>query len=335
MEKEVIGMSQNEKVGRFIIYGAGGIGGVIGGHLAMAGRDVVLIGRPNHMNAVRQHGLKLIKPDGTHTISINTASSPAEIRFQTGDVVLLTMKTQDTEPALRNLHEAVEDIPVFCVQNGVRNEEFAARHFSRVYGVRINIGAVYINPGEVICRRDPPGWAIIGRYPAGVDNLAETVGEELRKAGLYVLVTPDVMPYKWGKLMSNLLNAVGAITNDSFSNTRKIIQATQFEATQILSEAGIRWLSEEQIRQAWPDFGAKPKASMKTEEQSSTWQSLARQQGSVETEYLNGEILRVAAKLGKTAPVNEKILAIVQEMAVKREKPGKYTTVELEKILGL
>jgi 2-dehydropantoate 2-reductase len=328
-------MSENDKVGRYIIYGAGGIGGVIGGHLAMAGYEVVLIGRPVHMNAIRQYGLKLIKPEGTHTILVATATSPAEVRFQPGDVVLLTMKAQNTEVAMRDLHDTVDDIPVFCVQNGVRNEEFAQRHFSRVYGARINIGAVYINPGEVVCRRDPPGWIIIGRYPTGTDTLAETVGEELRKAGLYALVTPDVMPYKWGKLVTNLLNAVGAITNDNFANSRRIIQAVQEEARRILSEAGIRWLSEEQIRQAWPDFGAKPKATIRTEEQSSTWQSLARQQGTVETEYLNGEVVRVAKTLGKTAPVNETITRLAHEMAVKREKPGRYTTAELEQILGL
>jgi 2-dehydropantoate 2-reductase len=328
-------MSQNDKVGRFIIYGAGGIGGVIGGHLAMAGYEVVLIGRPAHMNAIRQHGLKLVKPEGTHTVPVAAVTSPSEVRFQPGDVTLVTMKSQNTEAAMRDLHDAVEDIPVFCVQNGVRNEEFASRHFSSVYGVRINIGAVYINPGEVVCRRDPPGWVIMGRYPIGTDTLAEMVGEELRKAGFYVLVTPDVMPFKWGKLMTNLLNAVGAITNDNFARSRKIILATQEEAKQILNEAGIRWFSEEQIRQAWPDFGAKPKAIIKTEEQSSTWQSLARQQGSVETEFLNGEIVRVARTLGKTAPVNETIVSIIQEMAAKREKPGKYTTAELEKLLGL
>ena len=328
-------MSENDKVGRFIIYGAGGIGGVIGGHLAMAGLDVVLIGRPAHMDAIRRYGLKLIKPEGTHTILLTTATSPGEIRFRPGDIVLLTMKSQNTEKAMRDLHDAVDDIPVCCVQNGIRNEELAARHFSRVYGARINIGAVYINPGEVVCRRDPPGWIIIGRYPTGTDTLAETVGAELQKAGLYVLVTPDVMPYKWGKLMTNLFNAVGAITNDNFANSRRIIQAVQEEARQILSEASIRWLSEEQIRQSWPDFGAKPKATIKTEEQSSTWQSLARQQGSVETEFLNGEIVRIAKTLGKKAPVNETITRITQEMAGKRQKPGTYTTAELEKLLWL
>jgi 2-dehydropantoate 2-reductase len=322
-------------VPRFIIYGAGGIGGVIGGHLAMAGREVVLIGRPDHMKAVRSQGLKLITPSGPHILKVAAVTSPAEISFRPDDVVLLTMKGQNTEAAMRDLGAVARDVPVFCAQNGVRNEEIVAVHFPRVYGVRVNIGAVYMTSGEVICRRDPPGWLIIGRYPTGTDALAETVGVSLREAGFYVLVTPDVMPYKWGKLMSNLGNATGAITNDNSRDARRITEAAQNEARQVLAKSKTRWLSQEEITREWPDFGARPRAALDTEEQSSTWQSLGRQQGSVETEFLNGEIVRAARAAGMTAPVNETITRLTLEMAVKRELPGKYTAAQLRDLLNL
>jgi 2-dehydropantoate 2-reductase len=176
---------------------------------------------------------------------------------------------------------------------------------------------------------------VIGKYPTGTDALAEAVGSALRNAGFYVLVTPDVMPFKWGKLMSNLANAIGAITNESFRSQRSITEATQREAEAILRDAGIRWLSQKDVEKEWPDFGAKPKAAMNTEEQSSTWQSLGRQQGTVETEFLNGEIVRVAKRIGKTAPINEAINRITQEMAAKKEKPGKYPAAELSRMLGI
>lgn len=75
--------------------------------------------------------------------------------------------------------------------------------------------------------------------------------------------------------------------------------------------------------------------SLDTEAQSSTWQSLARHQGSVETDFLNGEIVRTARKLGKQAPINEKLVRISQEMAANHEPPGKYTPAELSVMLGL
>ena len=222
-----------EQIGRFVIYGAGGIGGVVGSHLAMAGNKVVLIGRPAHMNAVKKNGLKLIKPEGTHIVKVTAVTSPAEAELKADDVILLTMKGQNTEAAMHDLKTVINDIPVFCLQNGVRNEEIVSRFFTRVYGTRVNIGAVYMNSGEVVCRRDPPGWLIMGVYPRGTDSFVENVGSILRNAGFYVLVTPDVMPYKWGKLMTNLGNAVGAITNDGTKAAHEITKAAQEEASRI------------------------------------------------------------------------------------------------------
>jgi 2-dehydropantoate 2-reductase len=325
----------SNRVGRFIIYGAGAIGGVIGGHLALAGTDVVLIGRPEHMNAVRRDGLRLIRPTGPRTVKVGAVTSPAEVGFRADDVVLLTMKGQNTGEAMRDLKAVARDLPIFCAQNGIRNEETVAGFFPRVYGVRVNVGAVYMNTGEVVCRREPPGWLVIGKYPTGTDDLAIAAGDLLRKAGFYVLVSPDVMPYKWGKLMSNLGNATGAITNDNSSEARDITEAARNEAKQVLEAAGVRWLSEAEIIREWPDFGARATAAMNTPEQSSTWQSLGRQQGSVETEFLNGEIVRLAKTAGRSAPINEAINRIIQEMAVKKEKPGKYGTAQLRQILGL
>jgi 2-dehydropantoate 2-reductase len=324
-----------EQIGRFVIYGAGGIGGVVGGHLAMAGNKVVLIGRSEHMNAVKKNGLKLIKPEGTNVVKVTAVTSPAEAELKADDVILLTMKGQNTEAAMQDLKAVINDIPIFCLQNGVRNEEIVSRFFPRVYGTRVNIGAVYMNSGEVVCRRDPPGWLIMGVYPRGTDSFVENVGSIVRNAGFYVLVTPDVMPYKWGKLVTNLGNAVGAITNDGTKVAHEITRAAQEEASRILSSARINWLSEDQIKKGWSDFMAPPKAAMHTEEQSSTWQSLGRQQGTVETDFLNGEIVRVARKIGKIAPINETITRIAEEMAAKKEKPGKYSTAELATLLGI
>ncbi len=327
-------MSVN-KIGRFIIYGAGGIGGVVGGHLQMAGYDVVLIGRSAHMQAIQQNGLKLIKPKQTHTLKITAVTSPAEAGLRPDDVILLTMKGQNTAAAMAELKTVISDIPVFCLQNGVRNEEIAASFFPRVYAARVNIGAVYMNDGEVVCRRDPPGWLVMSGYPQGTDTMVEEAGAALRKADFYVLVTPDAMPYKWGKLMTNLGNAVGAITNGSFKETHSLTQATQEEAAGILRAAGISWLSEEQIKKEWTDFMVPPRAALNTPEQSSTWQSLGRQQGTVETEFLNGEIVRAAHRIGRPVPINETITRIAMEMAAAREKPGKYPPAELRRILGL
>src|SRR3972149_4673394 len=180
---------------RYIIYGAGGIGSIMGGHLARTGHEVVLIGRPGRASAINHHGLRLITPTGDHVLRIPAVTGPERIDFRPGDIVCLCMKGQDTEGALQDLVRATRRAPVFCFQNGVRNEEIAAGYFADVYGVMVRVGAVYLTDGEVIARRDPPGWYIIGRYPEGTDELAGAVAGDLRAAGYLVKTTTDVMPY--------------------------------------------------------------------------------------------------------------------------------------------
>ncbi len=320
---------------RVVIYGAGGIGGVIGGHLASAGYDVVLIGRPGHMNAIRQKGLRFITPTGTKILHVPAFTRPTEVNFGQDDVAFLCMKGQNTEEALIDLCKVTQDVPIFCFQNGVRNEEIAHQYFPRVYGVRVQIGATFINDGEVICRRDPPGWLVMGCYPTGTDDLVETVAANLRNAGFLVKVTPDVMPYKWGKLMLNLANATVAITNIRRGDSERIVKAAQEEAQRILAQAGIRWVTAEELEQEWPERNIKPRGVLPDDSGSSTWQSLTRRQGTVETDFLNGEIVHLAKRLGTRAPLNEKLLDICQEMASRHELPGKYTPAELSRLLGL
>jgi 2-dehydropantoate 2-reductase len=320
---------------RFIIYGAGGIGSIMGGHLARTGHEVILIGRQGHVAAINELGLRLVTPTGNYILRITAITSPDLVHFTGEDVVCLCMKSQDTEDALKDLKAMIDDVPIFCFQNGVRNEEIASRYFSRVYGVMVRVGAVYLKDGEVIARRDPPGWYIIGRYPERTDELTEMVAEKLRVAGYLVKTCDDVMAYKWGKLMGNIGNAIGAITNSDWNSTLPIFHAAMEEARNIVSQAGIKWISQEQVAIEWPEITAPLRGSLNTVAQSSTWQSLVRGQGSVETDFLNGEIVRVAEKLGMQAPINEKLMRISQAMAENHEKPGKYTPAELRKMLGL
>ena len=320
---------------RTIIYGAGGVGGTVGGLLARTGHEVLLIDRSGHVNAINEHGLKLVTPAGTHILRIPAVTSPEQIEFKPDDVIFLTTQSQDSEDALKTLKRCVNTIPVFCLQNGVRNEETATQLFKDVYGVVVRIKAAYLKEGEVGARMDPPGWLIMGRFPKGTDTLVEAIAKQLRRADVFVMVTPDIKRYKWGKLMRNLRTGVGAITNASVADTMEIGNLARKELDDLLAEAGIPYVTDAQISKEWPEFTIESPNFAAGEDRSSTWQSLTRKQGSVETEFFNGEVVRLARKLGKTAPINDGINRIIQEMAAKREAPGKYTIAELKKILGI
>ena len=318
---------------RIVIYGAGAIGGMVGGLLALAGVPVVLIGRPGNVNAILEHGLRIVSSSGTHTVRLPAVTTPNQIK--SADVVFLCVKGQDTEEAMHDLHAIVKDVPIFCLQNGVRNEEIVSKYFPRVYGVMMKVEAVFTQDGEVTSLGDPPGRFVIGCYPEGTDELVESVAAKLRNAGYEVTVTPEIMPYKWGKLMLNLTNAVGAITNSSEEKSNRIARAAQNEGKEIFAQAGVRWIPTGVTTPRRSKGADQPDNGSSGTPLGSTWQSLTRRQGTVETEFLNGEIVRIAKKLGKRAPINETLLRITEEMAANQEQPDKYTPAELIKILKL
>ncbi|MBI2957870.1 MAG: ketopantoate reductase family protein [Chloroflexi bacterium] len=320
---------------RVIIFGAGGIGGAVGGHLARVGHDVVLIARPGHVKAINDNGLRLVTPGQTYVLHVPAVEGPEKISFGPDDVVFLCAKGQHTEEAMRQLRAVTADVPVFCFQNGVRNEELVSRQFPRAYGVMVRIAGVYLTDGEVTCRRDPPGWLTMGCYPSGTDSLLETVAGGLRSAGFLVKVSPDVMRYKWGKLVMAVSNAVYSLTNANRRDVDFIIQATQKEMEGLLAKAGIAWISDEDQAKEWPETVMPLRGQLILKVKDSTWQSLARRQGTVESDFLNGEVVRLARRLGTKAPVNKGLVTLSEEMARKRELPGKYTPAELAALLGI
>lgn len=322
---------------RIIIYGAGAVGCAVGGFLAQAGEEVLLLGRPGNMRAISDQGLKIVTPSETQAVRLKAVTTVDQIGFSPNDVIFLCVKAQNTEDALRELESVDTTIPLFCMQNGVRNEECAARHFSNVYGVALRMGVSYLTDGEVVIRRLPPGQLVVGRYPRGTDGLVGAVAEKLRSAGFLVALSPDIMPHKWGKLMINLSNIVTAVANADRSEVDFIIDAAREELRRILEAACIPWVetNEPGSDRSTHGTGLPSKSGPDVTAQTSTWQSLFRSSGTIETEFLNGEVVRLAKRLGMQAPINAALLEISQETMNDKDRPGKYAPVELGRILGL
>src|SRR4051812_46179453 len=168
---------------RYIVIGAGGVGGTIGGRLAQAGHEVVLVARGPHLDALRaQGGLRLATPEGTSVIGVPAVSGPDEVELCAGDVLLLATKTQDAEAALAGWAwkpvqggtVAAEDLPVLCAQNGVASERLTLRRFRQVYGVCVWLPATHLEPGLVEAQGAPlSGLLHVGRYPSGTDGTIE------------------------------------------------------------------------------------------------------------------------------------------------------------------
>src|SRR3954454_7146468 len=109
---------------RFVILGAGAVGGTVGGLLHDSGHEVVLVARGAHAAAMRSDGLRLATPDRVITVSAEVVDDPAALKLHADDVLVLARKTQDTAALLDVVAGLPADgrssatlLPVFCVQN--------------------------------------------------------------------------------------------------------------------------------------------------------------------------------------------------------------------------
>jgi 2-dehydropantoate 2-reductase len=311
---------------RFIVYGAGAIGGVLGADLARAGHEVVLIARGRHLAAIRRDGLRVRTPDGDRVQHLPAAESPGEIGWRPGDVALFAMKGQDTGPALRELAaHADPDTPVVCVQNGVANERAALRQFANVYGVCVMFPATHLAPGVVVAHSSPvPGLLDVGRYPAGLDDTAHAVAAAFRAAGFGSQPRPDVMRWKYRKLLTNLGNAVNAVYGPTAGAgpVADLVDRLRAEGETVLRAAGIDVATPEEDRQRRGDLLRTGPVEGVPRTGGSSWQSLARGTGTIEADQLNGEIVLLARLHGVAAPLNEQVRQLANRFARERREPG-------------
>jgi len=321
---------------RYIVYGAGSIGGVVGARLAQQGFDVALIARGEHLSAIRQSGLTLQSPLGSATTKIPAVGHPSEIAFRPADdFVLLATKTQDAASALDALRAAAgPDLPILCLQNGVASARIALRCFPAVYGAMTMLPSVHLRPGVVQAFSSPvPGIVDVGRYPSGADELIERVSGDLRRAGFHSEVRPDILRWQHGKLLENLKNALQALCGPDASYD-DLVSELRTEAESCYQAAGIAYASASEVRGRSQGVLKLGRIDGRERPGDSSWQSLARATGSIETDFLNGEIALLGRLHGVPTPVNDLLQATAARFARERQPPASLPVDELRKLLG-
>lgn len=294
---------------RYVVIGAGAVGGVLAARLTQAGREVLLVARGEHGRLIAERGLRVRHPGGIDTVRIPVVAGPDDVSLRSTDVLLLTVKTQDAEGALRDWSwlplsdvpgGVAADLPIVTFQNGLETESAALRRFRSVHGATIGIAASYLTAGEVVSpSRAPVEGAIwIGRYPTGHDEVTEAVVRDLTAAGFHAVVSDDVRAEKSAKLVANVSNGLDLLpgTDEDRSAARDLLRA---EATEVLAAAGLpigrldASLTIESVEGHLPG-------------RLSTWQSFARGASS-EIDHLNGEIVLLGRRHGVATPVNERL----------------------------
>jgi 2-dehydropantoate 2-reductase len=315
---------------RIVIYGAGAIGGVLGALLFANGQEVVLIARGPHYEAMRDHGLRVETPDGASVVAVPVVDSPAAVDWGPGDIVVLGMKTQDTVEALAALADAgAHGVPVACAQNGVESERMALRMAADVYGVCVMCPAAHLRPGVVQAFSLPvPGILDVGRYREGSDAGAETLAAAFRAATFHAEARPDIMRWKYTKLLMNLGNAVEALCGPS-ARASEIARRARHEGIAALGAAGIDFVSDDDFVARRGDLirpqaiGGGPRPG------GSSWQSLERATGRIEADYLNGEVALLGRLHGVATPANDVLQRAANEAARLRRPPGATSADDL------
>ncbi|WP_214107963.1 ketopantoate reductase family protein [Acrocarpospora catenulata] len=297
---------------RYIVIGAGAVGGTIGARLFESGHDVVLAARGAHLAALRDRGLTFATPGGTRTLPIPAVADPRELTLTPDDVLILAVKTQDSAAALdlwstapvTGGGTAADRLPLVCAQNAVENERLALRLFTTVYGMLVWLPALHLDPGTVAAYGAPlSGMLPLGRYPQGVDNFAEHLAATLSNSSFESWPDPAIMRWKYAKLLGNLGNAIEALVGHA-PGAETLHHAAVTEAQAVLNAAGIPYATPEEEESRRGDAVSLHPIENIPRPGGSSWQSLAKSSGTIESPYINGEIALLGRLHNIPTPIN-------------------------------
>jgi 2-dehydropantoate 2-reductase len=316
---------------RYIFYGAGAIGATLGARLFEIGRDVMLIARGEHGRILAERGLRFGTPEGWRTLRIPVIAHPDALTLGDGDIVVLSMKSQDTAAALDALVErTTRDIAIVCAQNGVENERRTLRRFANTHGMCVMMAGVFTEPG-VVHQHNPPHGAHcdIGRVPRGIDAIDTLIAADLEAAGVRSTASADVMGLKYAKLLSNVLNVLEAASGAAAYGS-DLGNRARAEAQAVFAAAGISLGSGPESPRTAMRFG---EVEGTTRPGGSTLQSLVRGATTLEGDDLNGEIVLLGRLHGIATPVNTMLQRLALQLVSERIPPGSLPLAELETLV--
>jgi len=306
------------------VIGAGAVGGTIAALLHRAGHEVEVTARGEHLAAIADRGIRLSGAWGEYVAHV-TASE----RLQSApDIVFVTTKAHDAAAAVSDAGDLLDGIPIVIVQNGLGGISVAstANPRARVVGALALFAASYLSPGDVAVTAT--GSVYLGAGAGGAVVLAETVLGEVLPA----VVTPGFAGALWTKLVVNQINALPAITGMSAQaviadpGLRRIMTDGMQETVRVALVTGVRFAPLQGlshlilvtfarvpfvVAQLLPLLLARRMGTVPNP--GSTLQSIRRGQRT-EVDYLNGAVVEAARAVGRAAPVNSALVALVHEV---------------------
>jgi len=200
---------------RVLVYGAGAIGGYLGGQLALDGHDVTLVTRPAAAEAIAADGLLITQEGATRAAPVHAATRLEEALARAEpDLIVLGMKAYDLAPAVAALADLCpQPRQLLTTQNGIGVEDLVAARFdpARILAGTVTIPVSRAGANELVVERAGRG---LGLAPVRAGQAVTQWVEMFASAGIRAGAVADYRAMKWSKAFLNIMgNATSAILN--------------------------------------------------------------------------------------------------------------------------
>jgi len=296
----------NSPIVEILVFGAGAMGSFIGGLLSRR-HNVLLIGRAEHVEAIRAHGLRISGKTAVIAKPHAATSVPSSAR---PDLVFVTTKAYDTASAMTSLRRFADRSIFVTLQNGLGNAETIAKTARRVIAGTTTIGVTCLSPGEI--RHAGIGDTVLGAWAHVDQRDVVRLRDLFADVGLVTQVTSDIRSELWSKLVVNAsinpLAAIASVPNGRLVRDKRLLAVLETvcrEATEVAKAEGAHVDSEELRHRTL--LVAKRTAANR----GSMLQDLDRHHRT-EIDAITGPIVRAAARHRIPVPMNQALYAIVR-----------------------
>jgi 2-dehydropantoate 2-reductase len=314
------------------IYGAGAIGGFLGGELALAGADISLIARGPHLKSIQENGLTIVRNGKRRTARPFATEYPAEAGPQ--DYVIVTLKAH----SVPGIVDAMQPLlgPETTVVWGVNGLPWW--YFHELDGPYRNRRLETVDPGNVqwegigperilgcvvypaaeveapgVIRHEEGDRFSLGELDGSLSERAKTLAQAMIGAGLRAPLRPRIRDEIWIKLWGNLsFNPISALTGATLEQMgndlaiRGVIRAMMVEARAIGEAVGAKFaIGVDQRIDGGTAVGA---------HKTSMLQDLERGRP-MEIDALLGAVAEMGRMTGIECPTVETVLALIRQRA--------------------
>ncbi len=322
---------------KIAVIGAGAIGGLLAGYLKQKGCDVTVVAHADSVDAIQRNGLCITGVRGKILVRLDAVS---DLAFSP-DIAIVATKSQDLDACMRLNAERLAPGLVLTTQNGVRADEIVARYVPRrsIISSIVMFGATRLEPG-IITHNFEGRW-IMGK-PFCPNDAAVTQIAALCQTAFPAVVTDTIIGMKYLKVFVNANNCIpgilGVSMQEAFADAKisAISIALWKEGLSVVHAAGISLVS-------LPDFPLErltKLTAMPSQEAANVFSGIMKNLSTVplygsilqsikrgkpsEIDFINGEFIQLAKAHQVSAPLNERIVSMVQEV----ERTKRFFTKE-------